>query len=182
MSKQQFPSTSVSKGDVIVGIDPGINGGVAVMEIISRQVWFTACTSVKGVAIHDLDLPKVLAHLEGKNIRAIGIENPPLFIGGRPQPASRLGKLRESYGFWRGHFSSYGLLTHRLTPADWQSMYAIPHEGDHKRLLAVAAINLYPSLEDLPAGKLLSVCDAILICNFIKVQLYGSDTHESGNA
>lgn len=100
-------------------------------------------------------------------IECVAIENPPLFCKGRvPQIASRLGKLRESFGYWRGVLRSDEYPMHLIAPQTWQGMLGLPDDSD-KKTLAHAALNFFPCLEKLNKKTLLAVCDAALICQFV---------------
>jgi hypothetical protein len=142
----------------IIGIDPGANGGIAVLFEDGRA-WALAIPG-------DSELIGVLRDLsqveEGVRVTAY-LELVGGYIGKR-QPGSAMFRFGESFGFLRGVLQALRIPTELVRPQQWQR--GLPgvkgSEGAaRKRLLREHAARLFPDLK-----VTLATADALLIARW----------------
>ena len=147
----------------VIGVDPGVNGGIAVkmdgrlVETISVKSMSEAqmLSYVDGLT-RGADVTKVLAVLE----------QPPTFIPGRPQLASRIGKMMETVGWWRGILMALATPLVLVRPQTWQKGI-VKTAADNKAAWIAEAQRRHPAfLASFNKGQLAAVCDAVLIADF----------------
>jgi len=148
----------------IIGIDPGVNGGVASIDIIAEE-------AIPG-SIKLYRMPK-----GDREERAVGIAdlicslNPSVtiiervqgFHGGRSTPVTSF-VMGESFGHLTGVASAVGSKLIYITPQTWVKHIGMKRDrdksqGQWKASLKEAAIKLFPKVE----GITLYTCDALLI-------------------
>jgi hypothetical protein len=142
----------------IIGIDPGANGGIAVIFEDGR-------TWVGGMP-EDSELIGVLRDLsnceEGVRVTAY-LELVGGYIG-KGQPGSAMFRFGESFGFLRGVLQTLRIPTELVRPQEWQR--GLPgvkgSEGPtRKRLLREHAARIFPDLK-----VTLATADALLIARW----------------
>lgn len=151
---------------IIVGIDPGINGAIAVLDDGAL------------VALHDM--PKMQAK-SGKNI----VNAPELHkllvascadkiileqVGGRPgESAPWAFNFGRSFGMIEGVAFTLGLPVHYVSPVKWKRSAGVPAGKENKDSARGIAQQLYPEAS-LGRKKDIDRAEAILIAK------YGEDT------
>ncbi len=142
----------------IIGIDPGKNGGLAVIYEDGRvYAW-------GGLPDSDwIDTLRSLSVVES-NIQVIAyLEQVGGFIG-KQQPGSAMFRFGESFGFIRGVLQTLAISTELVRPQAWQkSLVGLAGlEGQaRKRALREHASRLFPSIKPT-----LATADALLIARY----------------
>lgn len=141
-----------------IGIDPGVRGALAFMTADQSFVcWKTETTAPKDAmmdALCGVEASEVIVYIE-----LVGG-----FIPGRPQPASRAGKLMRNMGYWEGLCAGLNIQLRLVRPQDWQagiSGVAGKKDAERKRALRDEAIRRFPAMKPT-----LATCDALLIADF----------------
>jgi hypothetical protein len=138
--------------DIIkIGIDPGVNGAMAVCwpdGKITVHPFITESDMVEEIsAIADLDA-KVYCTLER--------------VRSRPgQGVASTFKFGANYGFWRGLLQAHGFVFREVTPQQWQSGLGIKKgisKTEHKNALKQLACERHPEIK-----VNLKTADALLI-------------------
>lgn len=144
---------------VIIGIDPGLNGGIAIFgEPLLGQKAIPFKTMAEAESFI-LDYVKS----EGVFIKAYIEEPPPYFPGAGGGLASQ-SKLYRNFGQYEGLLMGIGIPFETATPQKWQK--GLPGLAklkgpDRKKALHNLAAQRYPHLKPT-----LKTCDAILIAEY----------------
>lgn len=142
----------------IIGIDPGLSGGLAFITADGRTVTHSTKSTPPLEALQDatagVEAASCVAYLE----RVGG------FIKGKSLPGSSMFKMGHNAGYWEGALAAMGVRTITTTPQNWQA--GIPGTSgksgpDRKRSLQAEAIRRFPGLK-----VTLQNCDALLIADF----------------
>lgn len=143
----------------IIGIDPGKNGGLAVLFEDAR-VW--TCRLSGGEA-DTIDTLRSLATAEDDVRVTAYLELVGGYIG-KKQPGSAMFRFGENYGFLRGVLQALGIPTELVRPQQWQKglggLKGIEGQA-RKRALRDHAARLFPN-----AHVTLSTADALLIARY----------------
>ena len=149
---------------ISIGIDPGVNGGVAIIDDTwkDRAIEAVKCPdTIKDMAdhlnLHCYDNIKTLCIIEkvhsfpGQGVRSV-------FTFGK------------NYGQWLGILASHDIPYKEVPPQTWMKHYgAMPRDrGQRKRHLKHLAQSLYPSIK-----VTLYNADAILLANYSKMLSIG---------
>ena len=142
---------------LIIGIDPGLNGGVCAMcDEIKVAIPFTTMA----------EMQFALADALGKEpdeIKAY-IEEPPAYFPGAGGGLASQAKLHRNLGQYEGMLMGLGIAFETVRPQKWQT--GLPGVAklkgkDRKKALHNLAIQRYPQLKPT-----LKTCDAILIAEY----------------
>jgi hypothetical protein len=140
-----------------IGIDPGLRGALAFMDEEKRLVcWKTETTAPKDAFLD------AICGIEARDV-VVYIELVGGYIG-KPQPASRAGKLMRNMGYWEGLCAGMNISIHLVRPQEWQagiSGVAGKKDAERKRALRDEAIRRFPAMKPT-----LATCDALLIADF----------------
>lgn len=146
---------------MIVGVDPGMSGGVA--------AWANDKTYVQRFTT-EAELLELVESFDRS--ASIVIEDLPRFVPGNTSPSSWF-KVGYNYGFEVGVFRAFRFPLTLAKPRTWQKGIPglKPKMGytDRKRLLKDAALRLYPKVygfDGEPAAVTNAVADAILIMDW----------------
>ena len=149
---------------ISIGIDPGVNGGVAIID----DKW-------KDKAIEAVKCPDTIKDMADylnvhcyDNIKALCIiEKVHSFPGQGVRSVFTFGK---NYGQWLGILASHDIPYKEVPPQTWMKHYgAMPRDrGQRKRHLKHLAQSLYPSIK-----VTLYNADAILLANYSKMLSIG---------
>jgi len=140
---------------LIIGIDPGVNGGIC---------WFdgktTYCEKMPATESDVCQLLKSFGRMD-QDVEMY-LEEPPLFAG-RSIPGSAIGKLMWNCGVIYGAAYVLGFKLHRVRPAIWMKAHSVGTKGERtttewKNVLKARAQELHPSM-----SVTLSNADALLI-------------------
>lgn len=148
---------------VIIGIDSGASGGVAIMFPNGEA----QASSIGNVSDLCEILKSVITRAEKSDyfVEAV-LEEVTGYIGGKPQPASRSFVLGKSYGSIIGLLIGLEIPFRTVRPQKWQAglsgLKGISY-SQRKRKLKDYAVQMYPHLKPT-----LKTADAILIANFWK--------------
>ena len=144
---------------LIVAIDPGVNGGLALLD---RD----GLVTVQKMPGTDYEVVSFLVEVSNtaKEIDCY-LEEPPLFAG-KNIPGSAIGKLMWNTGVLYGAAVACGWEVHRVRPAIWQKAHPVGTKGDltttaWKNKLKARAGELYGSVPGLKVT--LANADALLI-------------------
>ena len=145
---------------ISIGIDPGVNGGVAIID----DKW-------KDKAIEAVKCPDTIKDMADylslhcyDNIKTLCIiEKVHSFPGQGVRSVFTFGK---NYGQWLGILASHDIPYKEVPPQTWMKHYgAMPRDrGQRKRHLKHLAQSLYPSIK-----VTLYNADAILLANYSKM-------------
>ena len=145
---------------ISIGIDPGVNGGVAIID----DKW-------KDKAIEAVKCPDTIKDMADylslhcyDNIKTLCIiEKVHSFPGQGVRSVFTFGK---NYGHWLGILASHDIPYKEVPPQTWMKHYgAMPRDrGQRKRHLKHLAQSLYPSIK-----VTLYNADAILLANYSKM-------------
>lgn len=146
---------------MIMGIDPGVKGGIALLEL-SGAVYSTL--ALEGLTEGEL------AQLFGHMASRAQIPRPLCFIervgyikGDGPMGAFTFGKI---YGLLRGLALGHGLTIHDVYPMMWQSALGCL-SGGNKNVTKNKAIELFPAYHETRArGITHGIADALLIAEW----------------
>lgn len=142
---------------VYIGIDPGKNGGIAVMD---------AAGEVLEVVKMPATPRDLLDFLSGYSMDSFcTLER----VGGMPgNGGSAMFNFGKGYGHLQMALLALGIGTEDVTPNKWEKMYQLGSSGkctktEWKNRLKAKAQQLFPQL-----GKkvTLATCDALLICEY----------------
>lgn len=142
----------------IIGIDPGVNGGLAFIDTDTGAVVLHKTENNMGEILADAfcgcDSSEAVAYLE-----KVGG-----FIAGKNLPGSMMFKLGENFGHWQGLLTAWGIRTILVRPQDWQkgiSGTTGTKGAERKRALAAEAKRRFPAHKVTLAN-----CDALLIADY----------------
>ena len=171
---------------VVIAIDPGKSGGVAVSAFGK-----TFCHPMPGTEGDRLELIrdfKRMSDVEGADCICV-LEQVGGFVG-KGQPGSAMFKFGEGYGFLMGVVQTLGIKLVRVRPQDWQKVFGLgtasscanPREWKNK--LKAEAQRRFPDL-----NVSLKTADALLILEFYKLGAHGatrptqtiSSPHDAGS-
>lgn len=154
---------------VIVGIDPGANGGIAAfypeqnktIVMVMPDVW--------------TDLIPMLETLADGNTR-VYVEKMSGFMG-VALPAARIGKLMENYGFIVGACAALKLPVKLVPPKEWQLHIGAGVKGKTPRTQWKNKIKSIMALRHPGVNVTLSTADALGILEFAKSDvIHGTST------
>ena len=130
---------------LIVAIDPGVNGGLALLD----QDGVVTVQKMPGT---DFEVVSFLVEVSStaKEIDCY-LEEPPLYAG-KNIPGSAIGKLMWNTGVLYGAAVAMGWKIHRIRPAIWQKAHTCGTKGDltttqWKNKLKARAAELYPTVD-----------------------------------
>lgn len=166
---------------MIVGIDPGLTGGIAVLDNSNRLVILEALPVVAGL----LDVRALAGRLR---LCHDPLNEPDVYlelVGAMPkQGVSSTFKFGRTFGTIEGIVGALGFPLHLIRPKEWQkvSHLGTPGGADPKERSILAASRLYPTA-DLVRGTTttreraskphLGLVDALLIAHYGWATLYG---------
>lgn len=159
-------------GRVILGIDPGVTGGLVILTEGGIVDDYIAMPST------ELDLWKWISKKKG--VDEVYLEKVwAAPTQGRKQGGSSMFKFGYGYGLVNMAVTAAGLRLHHVTPLTWQKELKIPSKKkeetkpQHKERLRKKAQQLYPNLDvwDRTLGEQRAVCDALLIAEYGRRQL-----------
>ena len=131
---------------LIIAVDPGVNGGIAVLFPSEGNV------EVHKMPSTDWDVVTLMADLSTKAKDVdLFLEEPPLFAG-KGIPGSAIGKLMWNTGILYGAAIAMGWKVHRIRPAIWMKAHPVGTKGDltttaWKNKLKSRAAELYPTID-----------------------------------
>ena len=130
---------------LIVAIDPGVNGGLALLD---RE----GLVTVQKMPGTDYEVVSFLVEVSNtaKEIDCY-LEEPPLFAG-KAIPGSAVGKMMFNVGILYGAAVTLGWKMHRVRPAIWQKAHTCGTKGDltmtaWKNKLKARAAELFPTVD-----------------------------------
>ena len=130
---------------LIVAIDPGVNGGIALLD---RD----GVVQVQKMPGTDYEVVSFLVEVSNtsKDIDCY-LEEPPLFAG-KNIPGSAIGKLMWNTGVLYGAAVCLGWKMHRVRPAIWQKAHHVGTKGEQsttawKNKLKARAAELFPTVD-----------------------------------
>ena len=130
---------------LIVAIDPGVNGGLALLD---RE----GVVTVQKMPGTDIDVVSFLVEVSNtaKEVDCY-LEEPPLYAG-RNIPGSAIGKLMWNTGVLYGAAVCLGWKMHRVRPAIWQKAHTCGTKGElsstaWKNKLKARAAELFPTVD-----------------------------------
>lgn len=130
---------------LIVAIDPGVNGGLALLD---RD----GVVTVQKMPGTDIDVVSFLVEVSNtaKEVDCY-LEEPPLYAG-RNIPGSAIGKLMWNTGVLYGAAVCLGWKMHRVRPAIWQKAHTCGTKGElsstaWKNKLKARAAELFPTVD-----------------------------------
>lgn len=144
----------------IIGIDPGLSGGLAFItddgDIVTHKTKSTPPLEALQDATAGVEPFACVAYME----RIGG------FIKGKHLPGSSMFKMGHNAGYWEGACAALGIRLILIRPQDWQA--GIPGTAgkagvDRKRALCAEAIRRFPSIHVTQQD-----CDALLIADFAR--------------
>ena len=149
---------------VYMGIDPGINGGIAKIRVDGVKL----STSVQPMFTTPRELWGYLDTAFGCDRKYVCIEQVQGYIGGKGEPGSAMFKFGQSYGLILMGLTATGVEYELITPQVWQRTVGVSPrkagegKGAFKARLRARAKELYPNTY----GLTLKTCDAILIAHY----------------
>ena len=130
---------------LIVAIDPGVNGGLALLD---RD----GVVTVQKMPGTDVDVVSFLVEVSNtaKEVDCY-LEEPPLYAG-KNIPGSAIGKLMWNTGVLYGAAVCLGWKMHRIRPAIWQKAHTCGTKGElsstaWKNKLKARAAELFPTVD-----------------------------------
>tara|TARA_B100000965_G_scaffold10974_1_gene8506 strand:- start:870 stop:1364 length:495 start_codon:yes stop_codon:yes gene_type:complete len=151
----------------IIGIDPGLNGAIAVMENNKVKEIFDVPVMPEGKKnkrqINSAQLVKLLKDIVLKDEEvAVIVENVSAMPG---QGVTSMFNFGQTFGAIKGICAALGLPIFFVRPAKWKKHFDLINSS--KDASRTKAIEMYPSLSDqLSKKKDVNKSDAILIARF----------------
>lgn len=171
---------------IVVGIDPGLTGGIAVLDCHRRVKRLTPMPVAAGL-VDSYAIASTLRSLVGDPL-----DPPDVFlelVGAMPrQGVTSTFKFGRVFGAVEGVVGALQYPLHLIRPKVWQKVAheGVPASADPKERSIAAASRLYPSV-DLVRGTTatreratkphLGLVDALLIAHYGWVTLYGGKAH-----
>ena len=130
---------------LIVAIDPGVNGGLALLD----QEGVVTVQKMPGT---DYEVVSFLVEVSNTATEIdCYLEEPPLYAG-KNIPGSAIGKLMWNTGVLYGAAVCLGWKMHRVRPAIWQKAHTCGTKGERsttewKNVLKARAAELFPSVD-----------------------------------
>lgn len=146
-----------------MGIDPGVNGGIAYVTSSEPDV-----ISVCKMPDSDAGVCELLVELSNKaKVVEMFLEEPPLFAG-KNIPGSAIGKLMWNTGVLYGAAVTLGFRIKRVRPPIWMKALGLGTKGEMtttawKNKLKGRAVELYPTVD-----VTLWNADALLILEYAR--------------
>ena len=142
----------------IVGIDPGLGGGIAVLG--AKKDCALPFSTMSETEEFLIDLIKS----EGISLFKAFVEEPPVFFQGAGGGLASQAKLHRNLGQYEGLLMGLGIPFETISPKKWQK--GLPGLAklkgvERKRALKNLAVQRYPQLKPT-----LKTCDAILIAEY----------------
>lgn len=149
---------SSAKTKTIIGIDPGLNGGIAVFDNGEFYAMPFTTMADAGFALDSLRDKRKLSEFKAY------IEEPPVFFKGAGGGLASQAKLHRNFGEYEGMLMGLGIAFETVRPQKWQA--GLPGLAkltgkDRKKALHNLAAQRYPQLKPT-----LKTCDAILIAEY----------------
>ena len=159
---------------LFMGIDPGMNGGIAFIkpEMEADYIKAIRCPKTAYEMARILEVGMATNGTSPKDV-ILFVEHVWSFPGDGRVSAFRFGY---NYGLWKGIAASCELEVYNVAPRRWQGSLDIPndlHGRDRKRWLKEHAESLYPNIK-----VTFNVSDAILIANYAKDCYYNDEMPE----
>ena len=151
--------------NVVIAIDPGVSGGVAVAAFGK-----TVCHAMPATEGDRLELIRDVfrtAEVEGASCVCV-LEEVNGFVG-KAQPGSAMFKFGEGYGFLKGIVQTLGIRLVLVRPQVWQKVFGIgtaarcASKTEWKNKLKAEAQRRFPNL-----GVTLQTADALLILEWAR--------------
>jgi len=169
-----------SRGCLVVGIDPGLDGAVAALTADGTPVGVrdTPTIQVRPKSSTREYLPAemkaTLARLAGDGVH-VGIEAVSAApIQGRRQGTSSMFSFGRGLGLWEGIVAGMALPSSMVRPADWKRTAGIP-AGSKKEASIPRAGALFPSMAaHLTLVKHHNRADALLIAHHVRTRVLSS--------
>ena len=151
----------------IIGIDPGLNGAIAVMENNKVKEIFDVPVMPEGKKnkrqLNNAQLVKLLKDIISKDEEiTVVVENVSAMPG---QGVTSMVNFGQTFGAIKGICAALGLPIFFVRPAKWKKHFDLINSS--KDASRTKAIEMYPSLSDrLSKKKDVNKSDAILIARF----------------
>ena len=148
----------MSSVKIIIGIDPGLSGGIAVFDEENAEAMPFTTMAAAGFFLDSLrDGVKM------GDIKAY-VEEPPVFFKGAGGGLASQAKLHRNFGQYEGLLMGLGIPFETVSPQKWQK--GLPGLAklagkDRKKALHNLAAQRFPHLKPT-----LKTCDAILIAEY----------------
>lgn len=149
---------------LILAIDPGKNGGLALMSVKSGKM------VVRKMPPTEADIAKFISTYRERILLA-AVE----LVSIRPgQGISSSGKFMVHFGVLRGILAALDIPRVYIQPHRWQAVLGVPKRGDksstdHKNILKALAQNIFPSMTFT-----LATADAALIAEWARITRFAS--------
>ena len=153
------PKEKYRPGRVVIGVDPGVSGGVAVHYAGGEIYTFNMPKEVDEFR----DLAERITYPDSSNV--VYLEDVPAYAG-KQLPGARMFKLGEACGIIRGIFSGLYIKTVLVRPQEWQKQLGLErpkgaNQQEWKRILKACAQTMFPDVE-----ATLNTADALLIMGY----------------
>ena len=151
----------------VIGIDPGLNGAIAVLQDNKVQKIFDVPVMPEGKKnkrqLNSAQLVKLLKDIiSGNEEVAVVVENVSAMPG---QGVTSMFNFGQTFGAIKGICAALGLPIFFVRPAKWKKHFDLINSS--KDASRTKAIEMYPSLSDqLSKKKDVNKSDAILIARF----------------
>ena len=162
----------------ILGIDPGITGGIVCLDADGAFAWGARPPIIKGKK-SEYDIPgmrdMIMRGATGSSPLVVGIEK----VHSLPRDG-RVGAFNfgRGYGLWLGLLTGLGIAYMEVTPQRWQArMLAGLPRGPHTKTSAVrAAQSRFPDMPGMDIKANWGVADAALIAAYTRQHHLGGRT------
>ncbi|MDD5355100.1 MAG: hypothetical protein PHY56_00960 [Candidatus Omnitrophica bacterium] len=163
--------------DVVIGIDVGLNGAIAVLIGGSKPMVYPIPTYKDGKGKNRYDynaLCRIFEHIKYNTVYGSIIGCALERCTAMPKQGSVSGfSFGEAYGFYKGVLTALSIPYEIVQPKKWQQEFSI--SNDTKKGSFAVASRLYPNLElQTPRGRVLDgACDALLLATYMARKLKG---------
>ncbi len=159
---------------LFIGVDPGMNGGIAFIrpEMETDYVRVERCPKTVHEMATLFEMGVNMA--ESRENVVVFIEHVWTFPGDGRVGAFRFGY---NYGLWKGITAANEIDLYNIPPKRWQGSLNVPDKTygkDRKKWLKEHAVSLFPNVKIT-----FNTADAVLIANYAKECYYNNEMPES---
>ena len=159
---------------IVMGIDVGLNGAIAVLIDGSKPMAYPIPTYKDGKGKNRYDYNALCRIFQEVKSSAVIIGCALERATPMPKQGSVSGfSFGEAYGFYKGILTALSIPYEIVQPKKWQQEFSI--SNDTKKGSFAVASRLYPNLElQTPRGRVLDgACDALLLATYMARKLKG---------
>ncbi len=162
--------------NLIIGIDPGKSGGLAVLDGMKVSTLVNTPTSKEGIRGYDIEqMVALLSNYEPHKVTVFMEKVGGAPIGGNRKGAQGMFSFGLGVGVWMGIIETLGFNLVLVTPQAWKKVM-FRKTGYDKKASVIMAKELFPNADLKPGRKRVddhNLAEALLIAFYGRLQLAG---------